>query len=130
MADLLIRNVPDEILAEVDKLAEAAHQSRQQYIISRLPEILSLLSEREIARQANLSNQDISTLELLGEDGCRKMRQVWLEKIAKYEYELENWQPGFSAKTEIHGKLELARRAFVKFDRIVSGFEVFNKGVV
>lgn len=39
MTDLIIRNVPDEILAEVDKLAEAANQSRQQYLLTRLTEL-------------------------------------------------------------------------------------------
>lgn len=39
MVDLIIRNVPDEVLAEVDKLAERANQSRQQYLLTRLTEL-------------------------------------------------------------------------------------------
>jgi hypothetical protein len=40
MTDLIIRNVPDEILAEIGKLAEAANQSRQQYLLTRLAELV------------------------------------------------------------------------------------------
>lgn len=40
MTDLIIRNVPDEILTELDRLAEVAKQSRQQYLITRLAELV------------------------------------------------------------------------------------------
>lgn len=39
MTDLIIRNVSDETLAELDRLAEAANQSRQQYLLTRLAEL-------------------------------------------------------------------------------------------
>lgn len=40
MTDLIIRNVPDEILSQLDRLAETANQSRQQYLQSRLAELV------------------------------------------------------------------------------------------
>lgn len=40
MTDLIIRNVPEDILAELDRLAEVANQSRQQYLMTRLAELV------------------------------------------------------------------------------------------
>lgn len=39
MKDLIIRDVPDEILTALDDLAKQANQSRQQYLLTRLAEL-------------------------------------------------------------------------------------------
>jgi hypothetical protein len=39
VTDLIIRNVSDEVVAELDRLAESANQSRQQYLLTRLAEM-------------------------------------------------------------------------------------------
>jgi len=39
MTDLIIRNVPDEVLAEIESQASLSNQSRQQYLKTRLEEL-------------------------------------------------------------------------------------------
>lgn len=42
MKDLIIRDVPGEILTALDDLAKQANQSRQQYLLTRLAELAEI----------------------------------------------------------------------------------------
>lgn len=118
MTDLIIRNVPDEVIAEIEAQAEKANQSRQQYLLTRLTEL------SEVGWQPSRPGEGIKCFSPAGGEVTLKRLvesvQTGAKNLTQAEYKAFQ-RAKLLADPRNGGKWSEARKILED-----AGFEIFN----